>query len=219
MTTSGVTAWSLTARDIIATALQEGGIIPLGDDAEADEAEACLVRLNGLLKSWRIGNGLLTQASVITTPNVASVTLDDAIESVISVRLVQSATNERMLWPWTRDEYYQVPNRATSGSPTIYYTDEQRDASMLYVWPVPTTAMTLKVDYQRMPETVTNLNETVDFPQKYNETLYANLAVRCWGIFNSDTPPPAELVARANYLERMMFDRERPTSYIMEPAF
>lgn len=213
MTTSGVTAWSLTARDIITAALDENAILPLGEDMEAAEAAKCLIRLNALLKSWRIGGHLEATATVTITADTASGELSSDIQAVLSARYVDSATNERALARFERDDYFILPNKAASGTPSIFYADPQRDAPVMYVWPVPTADAEVKITYLRKPDTVTELTETVDIPEEYQEALYANLALRCCGIFGIE--PKAELVTRAQRLEREMMDNSRPASYFM----
>lgn len=214
MTTSGVTAWSLTALEIITEALSENGILPIGEVPEAAEAEKCLIRLNGLLKSWCIGLHLETTGTVTIAAGEASGTLNAAIKEVRSGRVVESATYERQIIRWERDEYFSIPNKLTTGRPVAFYPDSQREAVVLYVWPVPATETELKIEYQRFPDTVTELTETVDIPQNHLETLYACLAVRCAGLFG--VQPTQELYERAKMLERMMMDEERPASYFME---
>lgn len=214
MTTSGITAWNLTARQIITEALSENGIIGIEGEPTASEAEKCLIRLNGLVKSWCIGLHLETTGTITITGGEASGTIDAAIKEVRSARVVESATYERQIIRWERDEYFAIPNKANIGRPVAFYPDSQRDAVVLYVWPVPATDTNISVEYQRYPETVTDLNETVDIPQNHLEALYANLAVRCAGIFG--VQPSQELYARAQMLERMMMDEERPASYFME---
>lgn len=215
MTTSGVTAWSLTARDIITEALHENAVLGLGEDVPAPEADRCLTRLNGLLKSWLVGRNLERTGAITVLANAASGAIDAAINEVRSVRVLENQNFERQLTRWERDEYFRIPNKSASGAPTAFYADAQRDSIVLYLWPVPTADTTLKVEYQRLPETVTNLNETVDFPQEYQEALYANLAVRCCTVFGVE--PKVELLQRARDLRIEMEDRERPASYTMEP--
>lgn len=214
MTTSGVTLWSLTALDVVSEALRENAIIGIDEVPDAAMAAKCLVRLNGLLKSWCIGSHLEATGTITVTGGQASGVIDASIKEVRAARVVESATYERQLARWERDEYFRIPNKAASGSPTCFYADAQRDATVLYVWPVPAANTTLKVEYQRFPETVTDLSETVDIPDEYQEAIYANLAVRCAGMFG--VQPAPELVARAAMLKREMEDAERPASYFME---
>lgn len=215
MPTSGETAWSLTAREIVTAALQENAIIALGRDPRAAEMDACLVRLNALLKSWRVGLALEQGATVTVPADSASGAIDAGIDEVLAVRVVISATNERTLARWERDQYLSIPNKTSSGTPTAYYTSRTTAGTTLYLWPVPTVETDLKVDYLRLPETVTDPTETVDFPERHTEALYANLAVRCAGLFG--VQPSQELFQRAERLRREVEDSERPASYFLEP--
>lgn len=215
MPTSGETAWSLTARDIVTAALQENAITALGRDPKAREMDACLVRLNGLLKSWRVGMHLEQGATVTVPADSASGLLDEGIGEVLSVRLVISATNERLLARWERDQYFSIPNKTSSGQPVAYYTADSLAGSTIYLYPVPSVETTLKVDYLRLPETITDTGQTVDFPERYTEALYSNLAVRCAGLFG--VQPSQELFQRAERLRREVEDAERPASYLLEP--
>lgn len=214
MPTSGTTVWSLTARDIVTEALVDNAIIGTEDVLEAAEADKCLIRLNGLLKSMAWGRWLHRTDTVTVTANTATVTLSADVAEVMSGRVVESATYERQLARWERDEYFRLPNKAASGSPTCFYADAQLAATVLYVWPVPTANKSVRLDVLRHPETVTDLNETIDWPEEYQEALYSNLAVRCAGIFG--TQPSQELYQRAEKLRIDMEDAERPASYIIE---
>ncbi|MES2904823.1 MAG: hypothetical protein V4696_11615, partial [Pseudomonadota bacterium] len=156
MTTSGVTAWSLTARDIITAALQENAIIGLGRTPTAAESEACMVRLNGMLKSWMPGAFHETTGTVTITGGDASGTLAAGIKRIINARLELTST-ERQLHEWSRDDYLSLPNKAAVGDPTIFYQARQLAGLTLYVWPVPAANKTLHIDYERVPETVTSL--------------------------------------------------------------
>jgi hypothetical protein len=214
MTTSGVTSWSMTAADFVRAAMGEIAAIEPGTQPDADEQTDCILRLNGLLKSWAIkGVSLFRESSVTitTTPATAAVTLAAGVRSVSSARLVVSATNERQLWPMGRTDYLSLPNKASAGAPTIYYLDRQRDAAVIYFWPVSATAASVKLDYDRYPDTVTSGTETLDIRQEYHETVWTNLAVRIAGIFGQ--PASGELVTRAQSLEMQMLDAERPDSY------
>jgi hypothetical protein len=220
MTTSGVTAWSLTALDIAKAAMGELGVIEPGVEPDAEEFEDIMLRMNGMFKSWQLkGVSLMREASatIATTAATASVTLGAGIRSISSARLVVSATNERRLWPLGRTEYLNLPNKATAGQPTSYYLDRQRDAAVLYLWPVSATIASIKLDYDRIVETVTANTQTLDIREELHETVYANLAVRSAGIFGQ-TPGP-ELVQRAAMLEMAMYDAERPDAYRFETDY
>lgn len=213
MATSGVTAWSLTARDLITEALTESGVYDCTEGIEAAHAEKCLFRLNALLKGWPVGLHLQSEATVSVPANSSSGTIAADVEQVLAVRLVQSATYERPLTRWERDEYLSLPNKASSGTPSIFYAAEHLDECALYLWPVQTTDITLRIDYIRKPQTITDLGQTVDFPQKYQGALYAMLAVRCAGLFGAQVSP--ELAQRAERERRAIEDAERPSEYTL----
>lgn len=219
MPTSGETAWSLTARDIVTQALRENAILPPGEDPSSDELTDCLVRLNAMLKSWGAKGANLWRESTTTatvTANVPSVALPVGVHDVISARVVVSSTNHRQMGRWERDDYQSLPNKASAGSPTVFYLSQGIGAATMYVWPVPATNTTIAIDYVRVPETITNASETLDFPEEYHEALYANLAVRCAGMFGAPLNP--ELVSRAQALERELLDASRPGTYYLRSA-
>lgn len=219
MTTSGVTIWELTANDIVKLAM--GSILDPDTDPDSSELTECLKRLNGMLKSWALrGVSLFRESSltVATTAATASVTLGAGVRSISSARLVVSATNERRLWPMNRTEYLNLPNKASVGQPTMYYLDRQRDAALLYLWPVSATIASIKLDYDRLPETVTAGTETLDIRAELQEAVWQNLAVLISRpVFGVECPP--EIAVRAQMLEQQMFDAERPDSYRFESDY
>lgn len=214
MATSGVTTWSLTARDIIIAALQENAIIGLGRSPTSAEADACLLRLNALLQSLPASEHRLTTGTIAIAAEAQATALAPDIDTVLSARLVLNGGTERLMHKWGRDEYFRLPNKAQTGEPITYYEAKGLGGVTLHLWPVPSAGKTLKVDYLRRVETVTNLAQTVDFPQRHQEALYANLAMRCAGLFG--VPVGQELALRAQRLEREMSDAERPDSYTFE---
>jgi hypothetical protein len=215
MTTSGVTAWELTARDVISAALcDELGAYGFGEDVPADASQFALSHLNALLKSASDGAHLETEGTVTIPADSASGTVGSNVNEVISARIV-SSTYERPLARFGRDEYMTIPNKEASGEPTCFYVSNQRDSVAMYVWPVPSVETTIQIDYRRIPETITDASETIDFPPQYHPALIANLAVRCSGRLGVQPGQRAELFSRAQRLWQEMQDAERPASYML----
>lgn len=218
MTTSGITAFSNTARDFVTQALLENSIIPIGEAPDSSEMSACLFRFNSMLKSWS-GRGLSWKQETITQAGLAdtaAIALPAYVREVNGARYIQSATNERAMSRFERDDYMILPNKSASGTPSIYYVDRNSGAITLYVWQVPTADFDLALDIDRVIETVTDPSETVDVPEEWTECVMTNLAMRCCNLFGEQ--PTDELVSRAQMLEREMFDAWRPASYFMGPA-
>lgn len=214
MATSGVTAWSMTAQEMIIHALRKNTIISLGETPTTEEIAECLIVLNGVLKGFPPGLYLASSASVAVTAGNSSGLLDDFVEEVLSARISINVNYERPLTRWGRSEYLEIPNKAQSGDPIAFYADCRRDAVELFLWPVPSRDVTIMIEYNRVPETVTDAAQTVDFPEKYNELLFSELAMNCAGIFGREPPPL--LVSRTDFLRRQFDDDERPESYLIE---
>lgn len=218
MTTSGVTAFSNTARDFVTQALLENGIISIGEEPDADELNLCLFRFNSMLKTWS-AKGLSWKQETITqagTAATATITLPAYVREVNGCRYVESATNERQMSRWERDDYMRYPNKSAAGTPTIYYVDRNAGAITLYVWPVPPATFSLKLDIDRVIETITDASQTVDIPEEWTECVMVNLAARCAPAFTET--PSQDIAQRAAMLEREMFDAWRPASYFMGPC-
>lgn len=214
MATSGTTAWSMTAQEMIVHALRKNSIISLGESPTTEEVAECLIVLNGILRSMSPGMYLASSAAVAVTANNASGFLYEFVSEVLSARLAVATNYERPLTRWGRSEYLEMPNKAQVGDPVAFYADCKRDAVELYMWPVPSRDITILIEYNRAPETVTDAAQTVDFPEKYNELLFSELAMNCAGIFGREPPPL--LVSRTDYLRGQFEDNERPESYIIE---
>lgn len=218
MTTSGTTDYSLTVRDIVKRALDdELGVVPSGDAPTADELTFGINKLSGMLKSWQIKGVLWKQETVdqVGVADTATIALGSFVRGVNGCRFAESATNERAMQRFERDDYNVLPNKAASGTPTIYYVQRAEDGLVLSVWPVPTTAFTLKLDIDRKMDTVTDASETLDVPEELHETVIASLAVRMLGKYRIQPGEVPELVQRANMLEQEMLDNYRPASYMM----
>jgi len=216
MTTSGTTAFTLTARDIITQALaDELAVFGMGEAVDVDAANGALRALNSMMKTWQMDGVTWKQETIsqAIAAATANVTLPTYVREVNGARFVNSATNERQMVRYERDEYRILPNKAAVGASTAFIIERTGTALVMRVWPVPAAAATVKLDIDRKIDTVTDLSETVDVPEELVETVVTNLALRLMGRYRVDGVP--ELVARAQMLERKMMDTYRPASYFM----
>lgn len=87
--------------------------------------------------------------------------------------------NEVPLTPLARDEYQDLTNKSSSGTPVQIYYDPQRSIGKLYVWPVPTDSTEqLVFSVDRPLEVMLDSEDTFDFPGEWIEVLVYALAVR-----------------------------------------
>lgn len=223
MPTSGTTVYTMTAADMIQNAADELGVAALGSALTSTEKTKALTRLNSMLKSWQMQGVNLwreDEVSVTVTADTTPTTLDAGVRQVFSARFVDSDDNERQLGQWERADYYSLPDKTTEGDPTIFYVERERDALKLYVWPVPTSNSTIKIDCERIVETITVDTETVDVPQHAYEAVWVNLAARLIPMFGvaRTGPETAQFVAgRAQQLFQMLMDDDRPQSVFIGP--
>lgn len=224
MATSGSTDFSATANDIIRGALRLIGVTEPGEAPSSSEASDALSALNMMVKSWqadginlwRTSEGSLTlvqsQATYTMggsgTPDFASRPL-----SILSMRRRVSGI-DTPLQAWSRQLYFEQPNKATEAPPTAFYYDPGRSQGTLYLWPTPdATSTTLHFTYKRSIEDFDTLTNEPDFPTEWLACLKYNLAVEIAPEYGRD---PSQLVlARAGeYRARLIaFDQEEASVY------
>jgi hypothetical protein len=103
-----------------------------------------LTVLNSLTKALRNRGVLLSalfQDSFTVVSGTASYTLAPRALSVSDVRYRPSGGVDTPLREVSRSEYLNVPNKAASGRPSQFYVDAQREATVLYLWPVPSNSV------------------------------------------------------------------------------
>lgn len=224
MPTSGTTTWQLTVTQLIQSALTELGAIEVGGTPDAAETTEAMRRLNGMLAQWAGEANLFREASGTLTiaAGAGSGTLPGYVRDVSSVRLIVSTTNKRPLHRLNRDEYFSLPNRLQTGTPTMFYYSHQGEADQLFVWPVPAAETTYDVDYGRMPYVATAGTETLDLPQEWQEAAIYGLAARCANMFGATRLDPNAVMridAQASGIYEKLLNRDRPESYYFEPEY
>lgn len=225
MPTSGSISSQMTARQICTAAAKDLGVYGAGEVLTAEDGADMLLRLNWMLKSMQ-GRGFnlwrVTEDSVSFLADERAVDLDPFCIDVLEARFVQSATYERPLQRWELGQYQALPNKEQPGFPTAFYLNKQRDVVSMSLWPVPYQAATIRYTYARVIEDVTDLNQTLDVPQEWLETIWTMLAARCVSLFGVTRLDPAAVqlvTARAAQLEGEMLDQDRPSSYYMGSAY
>jgi hypothetical protein len=200
-----------TVRDIVSNAFKLIGVVAEDEAMTADEGETGLYWLDVMLKDWQsLGYNLWTYTEqTLTLTTAASYTLNPVRPiRIIDARLVRSGLETPMM-AMTRTEYDLLPNKASTGLPTTYYYDRQREAALFYVWPVLATAdgSTVKITYERELEDVTSLNDTLDMPGEWWAATTYNLAAMLADAYERNVP---KVDARAGMLlERALAgDRE-----------
>lgn len=215
MATSGSTDYSLTARQIIEFSLRKTNLLALGQSADSDMVDAALVELNVMCKEWQKYPAIwrLSEASLTPTANTASISMSAANPyRVVDCRFRNASSLDMQMEEMTRQEYYAMPNKSSTGVPTTWYFDPQRATSTLYIWPVlaSVSTETIQSTYQRRFEDVDDLANEVDITQEHLSTVGYNLAARLADNFGRSGGHIDRIIQRAAMLAEEMKDSDRP---------
>jgi hypothetical protein len=224
MATSGSTNYSETTTSIIKDALLEIGAVSVDDVVDAPMHAHALRKLNRMIKAWQAKGFNLwrdTEGSVALVADQASYTFGGSTPDVsyrplrISSIRYRSATGvDRPIVPiMARQDYFDLPEKSASGTPTSFYYDPGLSQGTLYIWPVPSTVTTetLKITYSRSFEDFDNNADEPDLPQEWLDAIVLGLAAEmCAPLYPGNQALLADTKVRAMTAleEASMFDRE-----------
>jgi hypothetical protein len=227
MSTSGSTDYNLTRNDIIQEALELIGVVAGSETSSAADVATANRSLNMMIKGWQAKGIQLwrqTEGSFTATAATASFTMGTGGDftsrplRITSARISVSGI-ETPLQEMSRAEYFDLPNKTSTGRPTGYYYDPQLTTGKIYLWPTVATGVTatLKFTYQRSLEDFDAAGDEPDFPQEWLECLSYNLAVRLAPKFGATISQEVAGIAIESLDDLMGWDRE-PASIFFQPA-
>lgn len=222
MATSGSTDFTMTAEDVIVFALKKLRVLATGETPDAEQGEDAMQALTLMLKSWQKYESLwrLTEGSVTLVANTVNYTLSPMPHRVVSARYYNGTTDTPMSL-FTREEYFDLPLKTSTGTPTQYYVDYQRDSAVLYVWQplASVSAQTVKYTYQRKFEDVDALTNNLDIRQEHLELVGYNLASRLADDYGRGGEITTRVIARAEALLNDFLDDDREDEIRFVPAY
>jgi hypothetical protein len=97
---------------------------------------------------------------------------------VISARRL-NGTNEIEMFHLAREDYFNLPNKSSTGTPVQFFYDPQQTTGKVYLWPTPSTVDDI-INYTYLDELeiISANTDTSNFPQEWVEYLVYGLAVR-----------------------------------------
>lgn len=197
-------------RDVCTDALRKIGVVAQDQTATADEMKTATGALFRLLSSWQNkGYSLwLVQSRSIPLTTAISYTLSNPRPIDLQTVTLNRSGIETQMHRMNRHEYDSLPNKSSTGLPTTFYFDRQRDEGVIYVWPPLATAggETLEVTYVR-PTSDVDLDADVDVPPEWYEATVYGLAARLADDFTVDAPM-VTMRAESELDDALTFDRE-----------
>lgn len=180
-----------------------------------------------MLKDWgRKGPFLFTkrESSQTLVANTANYSLSTSKPlRIVEARYRSTATptSDLPMQPLTRDQYFQLPNKTSTGTPTTFYFDPQVSGGTLYIWPVLSSATTESVvyTYQRRIEDIDSLNNNLDIPQEWLGTCGYALAARLLDDYGIADQVAQRILARSEEMLQEARDFEREEFLFMRPGF
>lgn len=208
------TGFQYTARELVLKAMRKVGIIAKDDEGDWNDIDEAKTSFDMMLKSWQNDGFNLWGVSSQTVPvtNLAAHVMDPVRPlQVLSVRFKRNGT-EIPMCQMTRSEYDSLPRKDTTGTPTQFYYDRQRESARLYIWPLlaAPNGETLEITYQREFEDQTDLNSYPDIPGEWWETAVYGLGARLVDDFQLSGPDVDRVIRRSEalYARALSFDRE-----------
>jgi hypothetical protein len=228
MATSGSTNYGLTRNDIIQEALELIGVLAAEEAPAASDVATADRSLNMMVKGWQAKGVNLwrqTEGSLSATAGQASFTMGTGGDYTtarplrISSARISVSSVETPLMEMSRQEYFDLPIKTTTGRPSAYYYDPQLSLGKIYLWPTVATGVTatLKFSYQRTVEDFDAAANEPDFPQEWFECLAYNLAARLAPKFGATIGPEVAAIAIESLDDLMGWDRE-PASVFFQPV-
>lgn len=220
MATSGSTDFNNTASEIIKDAHALIGVVDQSLNLSSEELALGQRALNRMIKAWNAkGLWLWTfkEGSFSTVADTQSYSMGSGGDyserplQITQCRHVEDSIATEM-FPLTREEYFRLPDKSTSGKPTNYYYDPQLTTGTLYIWPTDSGANTLKFTYRRPLEDIDSATDDPDFPPEWLDALTYNLAVRLAPFYGVSVSAEVANIAAYGLDELEGFSREDPGS-------
>ena len=203
-----------TTLEICTAALKKIGVTAQDEDANAYDIDTAKTALEMMLKSWQNQDiEIFTKASQsVTLTTATSYTMSpERPLSVDQVNFKNTSGIETPMIELTREEYDSLPDKDSTGIPTNYYYDRQRENALLYIWPVMASATTesLEITYTREIADV-DLSEAIDLPAEWYRAAVYNLAWDLTDDYNISEPRASRVGQKAmKFLDDALgYDRE-----------
>lgn len=137
---------------------------------------------------WTTVNGAPSGATVTLTANTTGAASEDNHVYIYTTKLarplrVDSARRrgdndqDTPMTMWSRQEYFDTPNKTSQGVPTAAYYDPQLTNGEIHIWQAPNTVNDRILMTVQMPiEDFDSATDNPDFPQEWLEPLAFGLA-------------------------------------------
>lgn len=182
-----------TARDLLTLALNDAGVVGIGQTAKAEDINKAFDRLNIMIAQWRRKRWLVYRlvTTALTSTGAQSYTVGaggdfniarpDKLEDAF-LRMLNTGPNQ-VDYPLTvlaaREDYNRVRVKSLVAFPTYVFYDPVYPTGVLYPWPIPSaTIYALHITTKQVLAAFANLSDSINLPEEYHGALLYNMALR-----------------------------------------
>ena len=177
-----------TAQTLIDRALRLLGAIASGESPTAQESADALIALNNMIESWqldRLGAYAYVETALTLTPADASYTVGPSGNFNLTPRpskieniFVRSSNIDYPVELVTVERWDAITDKTVSSDlPTLAYYEPSYTTGTLQLWPVPSSAVSLRIVTWTSASTFAATSTSVSLPQGYERAIAYNLAI------------------------------------------
>ncbi len=145
------------------------------------------------------GNNVYTYTSLATRPLEIS-----------EVRLTRPDDNDVRMYPLSKDVYYNMSNKSSTGSPIQYYTEPYKTYTQMYVYGTGSSRSEyIQFNYKKILEDMTATTDLSDFPAETGAALAYNLALFVAPKFDKEDKVTVGIAGKAKELFDAMRDNDQ----------
>jgi hypothetical protein len=182
-----------TALDLITGAMDDAGIIGVGQTPLAEDTNKALSRLNAMIAQWSrrrwlvyhlidivfTGTGALSYS--IGPGGDISVNRPDRIEAGY-FRQLAGLPGNNVDYPLailqSREDYNQIVLKTMASVPAYVFYDSDFPLGNIFIWPLPNSTYEMHLSVKPALQSFPTLDTAFVLPPEYEECIRLNLAVR-----------------------------------------
>ena len=182
-----------TALDLITGAMDDAGIIGVGQTPLAEDTNKALSRLNAMIAQWSrrrwlvyhlidivfTGTGALSYS--IGPGGDISVNRPDRIEAGY-FRQLAGLPGNNVDYPLailqSREDYNQIVLKTMASVPAYIFYDSDFPLGNIFIWPLPNSTYEMHLSVKPALQSFPTLDTAFVLPPEYEECIRLNLAVR-----------------------------------------
>lgn len=198
-----------TALEMIKRSMRLARVLRKGEELDSDEAANGLAALNTMLDSWRLERLFvyqIVQGSYSWAASIASKTIgsggDISASRPVRIESAYAVDSSSNWYPvdvlQMREEYDRIIVKTTTGSiPAWLYMDPAFPLATIYLYPVPSATITLKLNTWQTLQSFSALTTDLSLPPGYQRAIEFSLAMEYGAEFKKDIPDSVREIAVA----------------------